>query len=90
MSEDLKRVCSNLGGQDVAYVFIRPFLYLAGSWMEAGGSTGAATFDDVSSAVIQITSVFPFCAVMSGVHCNTSACACTSILLRSMSRSSEE
>lgn len=55
-------------------LFMRPFLYLPHSQMEAVGTTGAAALADVSSTVIQVTKVFPFAGVMSGVRCNTSAC----------------
>lgn len=37
---------------------------------------GAVILGSVSSAVIQLTKLFPFCGAMSGVHCNTSAVVC--------------
>lgn len=68
----------------------RASLYLVGSRMEALGSTVAAIFADVSSAVIQFSKKFPLCAVMTGAHCNTSDAACMPIIFRGRTGMSEE
>lgn len=37
---------------------------------------GAVILGSVSAVVIHLTNLFPFCGVMSGVQCNTSAVVC--------------
>ena len=48
--------------------------------MEAASSMDTVILAGVSSTVIQLTRVFPFCGVMSDVHCNTSAAVCIPII----------
>lgn len=71
-------------------LFMRAFLYLLHFQMEAVGTTGAAILADVSSTVIQVTKVFPFGGVMSGVHCNTSAALCIPMLFERRSSGPEQ